>query len=78
LTVNDWGKLKQLLKYIQGTIYTPLILRAESLNIIKWWVDASFATHNDCGGKRGGGYIAGKRFHNWNVQESEDKYQEVN
>jgi hypothetical protein len=28
----------------------PLILRASSLNIITWWVDASFATHNNCRG----------------------------
>jgi hypothetical protein len=28
----------------------PLVLRAGILNIIKWWVDASFATHDDCKG----------------------------
>jgi hypothetical protein len=26
----------------------PLILKADSLNIIKWWVDASYTTHGDC------------------------------
>jgi hypothetical protein len=45
---DDWGELKRLLRYIRGTIYMPLILRADSLNIIKWWVDASYATHGDC------------------------------
>jgi hypothetical protein len=34
-------------------VYMPLILRVESLNIIKWWVDASFATHGDCKGHTG-------------------------
>jgi hypothetical protein len=38
---DDWMKLEQLLKYIRGTIYMPLILKADSLNIVKWWVDAS-------------------------------------
>jgi hypothetical protein len=45
---DDWGKLKRLLRYIRSTIYMPLILRADGLNIVKWWVDASFATHKDC------------------------------
>jgi hypothetical protein len=31
----------------------PLILRADRLNIIKWWFDASFATHDDCRGHTG-------------------------
>jgi hypothetical protein len=47
---DDWIKLKRLLKYIRGTIYMPLALRADSLNIVKWWVDASYATHGDCRG----------------------------
>jgi hypothetical protein len=44
---DDWMKLKRLLKYTRGTIYMPLILKADSLNIVKWWVDASYATHGD-------------------------------
>jgi hypothetical protein len=50
---DDWNKLKRLLTYIRGTIYMPLILRANSLSIIKWWVDASYATHGDCRGHTG-------------------------
>jgi N-acetylglucosamine kinase-like BadF-type ATPase len=30
-----------------------LILKADSLNIVKWWVDASYATHGDCKGHTG-------------------------
>jgi hypothetical protein len=26
----------------------------DSLNVIKWWVDASFTTHDDCRGHKGG------------------------
>jgi hypothetical protein len=50
---DDWGKLKRLLSYIRGTVYMPLILKADSLSIIKWWVDASCATHGDCRGHTG-------------------------
>jgi hypothetical protein len=32
---DEWRKLKRLLRYIRGTIYMPLMLRADSLNIIK-------------------------------------------
>jgi hypothetical protein len=37
-----------------------LILRAESLNVIKWWVDASFATHDNCRGLTGATMSLGK------------------
>jgi hypothetical protein len=50
---DDWGKLKRLLKYIHANIYMPLILRADSLSIIKWWVAASYAAHGDCRGHTG-------------------------
>jgi hypothetical protein len=50
---DDWMKLKRLLKCIRGTIYMTLIFKAESLNIVKWWVDASYATHVDCKGHTG-------------------------
>jgi hypothetical protein len=50
---DDRMKLKQLLKYIRGTIYMPLILKADSLNIVKWWVYTSYATHGDCKGHTG-------------------------
>jgi hypothetical protein len=50
---DDWLKLKRLLKYIRCTIHLPLILKAESLNVIKWWVDASFTTHDNCRGYTG-------------------------
>jgi hypothetical protein len=50
---DDWNKLKRVLRYIRCTIHLPLILRADSLTIVKWWVDASFATHGDCRGHTG-------------------------
>jgi hypothetical protein len=47
---DDWGKLKRVLRYLKSAIYLPLVLRADSLNIIKWWVDASYVYHGDCRG----------------------------
>ena len=42
---DNWGKLKLLLRYIRRTINLPLILRADSLTIIKWWIYASYSAH---------------------------------
>jgi hypothetical protein len=50
---DNWLKLKRLLKYIRGTISMPLILKAESLSIVKWWVDTSYATRGDERGHTG-------------------------
>ena len=50
---DDWRKLRRLLQYLRGVIQMPLILRADSLNVIKWWVDASNAMHGDMRGHTG-------------------------
>jgi hypothetical protein len=50
---DERGKLKRVLKYLRGTVYMPLILKAYSLNIVKWWVGASFTTHGDNKGHTG-------------------------
>jgi hypothetical protein len=47
------GKLKILLMYVDSMISMPIILRAESLHIIKWWVAVSFTTNYDCQGHTG-------------------------
>ena len=44
---DAWGKLKRLLGYLKGTVHMPLILSADSLTLCRWWVDASYATHED-------------------------------
>lgn len=44
---KDWKKLKRLLCFVHQTIHDPLILGAESLNVLRTWVDASFAVHPD-------------------------------
>ena len=39
---DNWGKLKNCLKYLKGTLYKKLYLTADSLSIIHQWVDAAY------------------------------------
>ena len=39
-----------VLIYFRGNLHLPLILRSDSLNVIKLWVDAYFVAHPDCKG----------------------------
>ena len=57
---DDWRKLIKLLRYINGTRKDKLILSADNLNIIKWYVDASFAVHPDFKSHTGGCMTMGK------------------
>ena len=50
---DDWGKLKRVLKYLFGTRSLKLTLSADSLSILRWYVDASHQIHNDCKGHTG-------------------------
>ena len=50
---DEWGKLGRLIRYIRDTLHLTLILSPDSLNVIKWWVDASFAAHPYCKGHTG-------------------------
>jgi hypothetical protein len=51
---DDWGKLRRVMQYVKGTINMPLVLSAESMTMPKWWIDASYAVHDDCKGQSGG------------------------
>jgi hypothetical protein len=48
LDEDDWGKLKRVLKYLNGTRRLKLTLSAKSLSILQWYVDASHQTHDNC------------------------------
>jgi hypothetical protein len=56
---DNWGKLKCLLKYLNGTRYLLLTLSA-SLSKIVWYIDASHLTHDDCKGYTGSILTFGK------------------
>ena len=51
--VDDWGKLVRVLKYLKGTKHMKLTLSIDNINMIRWWVDASDRTHDDCKGHSG-------------------------
>ena len=44
---DDWKKLRRFLSYLKRMFKLPLILRSERVNVLKWWVDASYAAHDD-------------------------------
>ena len=47
LMSGDWEKLKRLMKYLNGMRKKKIVLSARNLQVIKWFVDASFAVHLD-------------------------------
>ena len=50
---DDWAKLKRVIKYLNGTRNLKIKLCTDNLGIIHWFVDASYAIHNDCKGHSG-------------------------
>jgi hypothetical protein len=42
---DDWGKLKQVLKYLNGIKYLKLKLSINNLGMLKWCVDGSHNVH---------------------------------
>jgi hypothetical protein len=57
---DDWKKLVRLIRYLRGTTDLPLILKADSSAIPKWWVDGSHGVHPNMRGHTGGGLSLGK------------------
>jgi len=45
-TDND-QKLACIIKHFRGTVNMPLVLEADNVQVVKWWVDASFEVHVD-------------------------------
>ena len=46
-TVHDYNKLSRTIKYLRNTTELVLRLSADNLNVVKWWVDASYGVHHD-------------------------------
>jgi hypothetical protein len=59
--MDDYQKLCRVIKYLRNTIDIELNLQCDNLQIIKWWVDASFACHTDMRSHTGGIMSLGKR-----------------
>ena len=59
---DDKRKLRRLVDYLKGTKDLCLVLNAEDgLNVFKWYVDASFATHPDFRSHTGGLLMLGEK-----------------
>ena len=59
-TKQDWHKLVRMMKFLCNTKDDVLTLRADALNIIKWFIDAAFAVHPDFKGHTGAVMTMGK------------------
>eukprot|EP00957_Ditylum_brightwellii_P061859 4694314-Ditylum_brightwellii.AAC.1 len=57
---DDWKKLKRVLLHLNGTIDLITMMCADKLNVAKWWVDGSYATHPTIRGHTGATMSVGK------------------
>ena len=57
---DDWNKLLRMMRYLRGIKELPLILSADSINIVKWWVDGLYGIHPDVRSQTGGTASLGK------------------
>ena len=59
--VYNWKNLQRVLSYLDATIkIVKLHLNANGLNVIHWWVDASYGTYIDLKGQTGAMISVGK------------------
>jgi hypothetical protein len=58
--VDDYKKLGRLVCYLRNTKELCLTLEADDLSVIRWWVDASFAVHQNMRSHTGGALSLGK------------------
>ena len=57
---DDYQKLIRLVRYLRGTKELILTFRANNDSIVRWWVDASYAVHDDMKGHTGATLSLGK------------------
>ncbi len=50
---NDWKKLLRVLGYLKGTLDFDLTITCENLNALTWYIDGSYAIHEDMKGNSG-------------------------
>ena len=57
---DDYKKLTWMIRYLHGTKDLILTLRANNDGIVRWWIDASYAVHEDMKGHTGATLSLGK------------------
>ena len=58
--IDDWKKLQRLMQYLENTKGFVSTLRADSMSILRWFIDGSHTTHPDCKGHTGAAFTLGK------------------
>ena len=57
---DDYKKLTQMIRYLRGTKNLILTLWANDDGLVRWWIDASYAVHEDMKGHTGATLSLGK------------------
>lgn len=57
---DDYKKLARVMKYLNSTKKLTLVLEADDLTVVKWWVDGSYGVHPDMRSHTGGTMSLGK------------------
>jgi Reverse transcriptase (RNA-dependent DNA polymerase) len=58
--IDYYNKLRWVMQYLRATKDMPLMLEADHMHELKWWVDASYEVHPDMKGHTGGLLSLGK------------------
>ncbi len=58
---DNWGKLKRVLKYLNGTKYLKLRLSVENVGMLTWYVNGLHNAHLNCRGHGGALFSMGER-----------------
>ena len=72
-TLEDWGKLRRLLKFLKRTKDDIRVMGADNMLKLETWVDASHATHANMRGHTGGTMSFG-----WGVVHEKSAKQKIN
>ena len=57
--MDNYKKLVLVICHLHATTDMPLMVEAENLHIVKWWVDTSFVVHPDMKYHTGGALLFG-------------------
>jgi hypothetical protein len=72
-TIEDWGKLRRLLKFLKKMKNDIRVMGADDILKLETWVDASHATHANMRGHTGGAMSFG-----WGVVHEKSAKQKLN
>jgi len=57
---NDWKKLGKLFRFSRATQHLKLTLEADGIQVVKWFIDVSFAVHGNMRSHTGAMMMLGK------------------